>query len=371
MGVAPGVLTEMWYYGGFDFCKDIMMWAQELLASDDAPLVHSISYGGQGNLSLMGCGLDYVKDVDISLMKLAARGYTIIVASGDVGAGYQPSCTAQKDTAVKGNLINTLPVDGHIPPEERPAFCCSYAVMRKATAWTMRPYDLQCLVFNGTIQTVHEQGSQSGGAALFPNSQTLWPSWPASSPWVTAVGSTQFAGLMEGQEQVATKAFGSGGGFSNMFPMFEDQTPAINRYMQIAPQLPPQGAFAQGGRGTPDLSVLGDHYVTIINGDLSPAGGTSASAPVFAAMVSLINDARLQHGKPPMGYLNPWLYSHLDMFTDVTHGHNAIDRRGSPAQYGFNCTAGWDPVTGLGVPVFSRMLESAMHMADAQSGIVI
>ena len=37
-------------------------------------------------------------------------------------------------------------------------------------------------------------------------------------------------------------------------------------------------------------------------------GGTSASSPTFAAIVSLLNDARLAKGKPVLGFLNPWLY---------------------------------------------------------------
>ena len=35
----------------------------------------------------------------------------------------------------------------------------------------------------------------------------------------------------------------------------------------------------------------------------------SASAPMFASIVALLNDIRFQKGKPPMGFLNPWLYS--------------------------------------------------------------
>jgi hypothetical protein len=43
----------------------------------------------------------------------------------------------------------------------------------------------------------------------------LWASWPASSPWVTAVGGTRFAGGAAGGtavEQIAVDQFGSGGG---------------------------------------------------------------------------------------------------------------------------------------------------------------
>ena len=67
--------------------------------------------------------------------------------------------------------------------------------------------------------------------------------------------------------------------------------------------------------------------------------------------------------KPPLGFLNPWLYANADAFTDVTVGTNAIGHQpGRPGPvgatpYGFNCTAGWDPVTGLGTPRFGELLK--------------
>ena len=50
-----------------------------------------------------------------------------------------------------------------------------------------------------------------------------------------------------------------------------------------------------------------------------------------------------------MGFLNPFIYSNPQAFTDVTVGNNAIDRSGSPAKYGFQCTKGWDPVSGMAI----------------------
>jgi hypothetical protein len=59
---------------------------------------------------------------------------------------------------------------------------------------------------------------------------------------------------------------------------------------------------------------------------VSRESGTSASAPVFAAMVTLWNSLRLAHGLPPMGFVAPFLYSaaesHPSSFQDVTTGNN-------------------------------------------------
>jgi tripeptidyl-peptidase-1 len=63
-----------------------------------------------------------------------------------------------------------------------------------------------------------------------------------------------------------------------------------------------------------------------------------------------------------MGYLNPWIFANPQAFTDVVLGTNAIGRGTGPLKYGFNCTKGWDPATGLGTPIFSKMLDAAMRV---------
>ena len=50
------------------------------------------------------------------------------------------------------------------------------------------------------------------------------------------------------------------------------------------------------------------------------------------------------------------------MFSDVVVGTNAIGLGIGPIKFGFECTKGWDPATGLGTPLFDEMLESAMAL---------
>jgi tripeptidyl-peptidase-1 len=192
----------------------------------------------------------------------------------------------------------------------------------------------------------------------------LFPSWPASSPWVTSVGSTRFVNQTAGQPEMATDQFGSGGGFSTMFDPFDGEKADIAKYFKVAPQLPPAGMFPRGGRATPDVAALGEGFQVVIHGRATPVGGTSASAPTFAGLVSLLNEARLAKKMAPMGFLNPWLYKNADAFTDITRGDNFNGRSAYKEPYGFNCTAGWDPVTGLGSPLFDKMLSAASHMRD-------
>jgi hypothetical protein len=193
----------------------------------------------------------------------------------------------------------------------------------------------------------------------------LWPSWPASSPWVTSVGATRFVGQKVGNEEMATDQFGSGGGFSNDFaqsPHAKWQSAAVAKYLATVDPttLPPAASFPAMGRATPDVSALGEGYQVFVNGEAKSVGGTSASSPAFASMVSLLNEARLNAGKPAMGFLNPFLYANANAFTDVTKGSNKVGRDGSTLSYGFNCSVGWDPATGLGTPKFDKLLAAAM-----------
>jgi len=122
-----------------------------------------------------------------------------------------------------------------------------------------------------------------------------------------------------------------------------------------------------------DVAALGEGYQVFVNGKLASIGGTSASTPAFAGLISLLNDARIKAGKPPMGYLNPWLYQNAGMFTDVTLGDNAYGRGPFRTPYGFNATKGWDPVTGLGTPVADKMLAylQKLQRSRAASALVV
>lgn len=171
------------------------------------------------------------------------------------------------------------------------------------------------------------------------------PVFPASCPYVTSVGATRLVG----PEAVAFDARGSfvsGGGFSDYFPTPQYQKQHVNRYLQgLDTSLSPY--FNHWGRGYPDVSAIGYHYVVVWNGSGVLQDGTSASAPAFASLVALVNDALLAEGKPTLGFLNPLLYSRgSEAFTDVTVGSNfGCNTTGFPAR------KGWDAASGLGTPV--------------------
>ena len=76
--------------------------------------------------------------------------------------------------------------------------------------------------------------------------------------------------------------------------------------------------------------------------------GTSASTPIIAGFISRLNQQRLVHGQPVLGFLNPLLYKKLGKngggFNDVTKGNN----KASPCRTGWSARVGWDAITGFG-----------------------
>ncbi|KIP08326.1 hypothetical protein PHLGIDRAFT_117314 [Phlebiopsis gigantea 11061_1 CR5-6] len=170
------------------------------------------------------------------------------------------------------------------------------------------------------------------------------PAFPASCPFVTAVGGTT--------NVPETAIFFSGGGFSNFFarPSYQDQV-VSNFLNNLAPGTF-EGLFNTSGRAYPDVSAQANNFLIFFAGEEALIGGTSAAAPTFAGFVSLLNDARIRAGQPSLGFLNPLIYSLSSGFNDITTGNNP-----GCGTDGFNATVGWDPVTGLGTPNFGVLKD--------------
>ena len=318
MSPAVGIKTEFWEFPGNDFGADLNQWTSNLTTVPDAPMVHSVSYGWQGNLSQINVKESDVEAVDSNLQKMAAMGMSVMISSGDSGSGYSPgptdSCTSVFEvtpgTAVTGEEIPIGPA--HVGTE---AECCDLATEHHAKAFTFEGHFLfprldKCILFSSvTGHKLANRQTISGTYRGDAPAPALWASWPASSPWVTAVGATRFIGQEVGNAEMATDQFGSGGGFSKTFDQTNAawQAEATAQYLQTAPGLPPPGSYNAKGRGTPDVSALGEGYQVIVGGRPTSVGGTSASSPAFASMVSLLNEARMQAGKKPMGCLNPFI----------------------------------------------------------------
>lgn len=173
--------------------------------------------------------------------------------------------------------------------------------------------------------------------------------FPSSSPNALACGGTRLevgsSGTIE-REIVwddAPAGGATGGGVSDVFP-----TPAWQE--AVAPRRAGDG---RAGRGVPD--VAGDAspetgYLVMVGGSEQVFGGTSAVAPLWAALVARLSQSL---GRP-LGLLQPTLYSGVVAgsspagFHDITSGSNGAYAAGP----------GWDACSGLGSPDGQRLLAS-------------
>ncbi|THH29754.1 hypothetical protein EUX98_g4430 [Antrodiella citrinella] len=182
-------------------------------------------------------------------------------------------------------------------------------------------------------------GSQSASCSTFV------PTFPSGCPFLTSVGATSSV--------PETSATFSAGGFSNVFTQPSYQASAVATYLKALGNTN-SGKFTTTGRAYPDVAAIGDNVEIVLDGKKTPVSGTSCSSPIFASMISLINDKLVAQGKSPLGFLNPFLYANPSAFNDITTGDNpGCNTNGFPAK------AGWDPVTGLGTPNFPALLAAA------------
>lgn len=120
---------------------------------------------------------------------------------------------------------------------------------------------------------------------------------------------------------------------------------------------------------TPLGSLMKEWGVIIGTTTSGAISGTSASTPLTACIITLVNDALLAAGKKPLDFLNPWLYrtGHRG-FTDITS-----DSAVGCGVDGFPALPGWDKVTGFGAPIFLGLVDLAMgiiRVGRAQSNFL-
>lgn len=300
----------------------------------DVPRVTSISYGDteDGYLKKFG-DYSYILRTDAELLKFAARGLTIVAGSGDAGA---------TNVGEAGNDISDPDPD------------CSI----------MRPFYPSNSEFVVSVSaTFPTKYSTPGCQALYPPSDlTEYP--------------VHCENIGESPVSLRQGAFWTtGGGFSGVFSRPSWQQRAVAGYLlasQADPILPPSGAWNPLGRGYPDVAAIGFNLECVLGGHVVPIGGTSASGPIIAGILTLINGVRYAGGVGALGPPHQWLYGLAEdpsCFNDVIVGDNRDgdwQPPGSPfgalCDHGFTAAPGWDPVSGLGTPRFAKLVEAAVSL---------
>ena len=227
--------------------------------------------------------------VNVALQAAASRHVTVVAASGDIGAVAEP--------------------------------CDVYAAL--AGTGTFTPVKEVNLLASDPLVL------GAGGTSLTASHTT--GTWQGETAW----------GLPYGDPGSAFQA--SGGGFSRLFPRpgYQDGVPGIRATRGV----PDVSADANGHTGM--AIALSAHGRTMIRG----SGGTSASAPIWAALIALADQYAGRH----LGLVNAVIYqiarspSYHQAFHDVTLGNNTVQFPPKTIT-GYQAAPGWDPVTGWGSP---------------------
>lgn len=303
----------------YEFAVDL-----QNMSATTRPDVASISYGWSetDQCSIVDCGnmtaKQYIDRANVELAKLCVLGVTMTVSSGDAGA---PGRTSEDcDTE---NPINPV-FPGSSP------YVLSVGATYVVRSKTQHKYQTElCKMFgcaNGTktkVVNFNDVGWTSGsGFSVYPSST---PNWQANQ---------------------------------------------VNEYLTSGVFLPNESTWNKNGRGYPDVTANG-HSCAVYNAmgadTFSGVDGTSCSAPVWAGILTLLNDYQTQQGRPKLGFVNPALYlmatGPQSPFTRPLGGNTHCTEYGCCGkEFGFqtptrNQTT-WDPVTGLGEPNVTLMKEN-------------
>ena len=176
--------------------------------------------------------------------------------------------------------------------------------------------------------------------------------FPASSPYALACGGTKLIGsgttiASEAVWNEGDRGGASGGGVSDFF-----ERPSYQSKAKV-----PKSPQGKTGRGLPDVAGDADPatgYQVRVSGSETVIGGTSAVAPLWAALIARINQRLAKLDKPSAGFVNPILYGASAALRDIVQGNNDID--GSLHKY--QAKKGWDACTGLGTPDGVKVMQA-------------
>jgi kumamolisin len=182
-------------------------------------------------------------------------------------------------------------------------------------------------------------------------------SWPASSPWVLAVGGTNLT--LAPDNTIASSgawndtaypspfhATAGGGGGTSTFESKPWWQPAQSFSASGKRMVPDVAAFADESPGYPIVCSKGVQGCKGSGQSIAFVGGTSAAAPLVAGMIALWNQQAKNQGLKKPGFVTPLLYSLAkstpQSFLDITQGTNALFGGSCcPTRPGFDLATGW------------------------------
>lgn len=297
----------------------LLSFSIDFFNTEDIPDVISMSWGwsDKDQCDITACGNytseEYVARVNYEYLKIALRGVTITVSSGDAGA--------------PGRTNEDCELHSPINP-----------------------------VFPGSSQYV----TSVGATYVVNDGQTSKSDIPICN------NNNCITGTEEQTVSFEYTGWTAGGGFDR----YLNETPswqlgAVDDYLKSGIILPPDNYFNRNGRAYPDIAVIGHSCPTFIGTEVSGVDGTSCSSPAMAGLLSIMNNHMWSKYHIRIGFANPLLYYVYDncdgCFNSITTGHNWCTEQQCCSEnttiYGFTAGKRYDPVSGLGTPNIGRILH--------------
>ncbi len=277
------------------------------------PAVSAVSVDGVGNAPGADADVEVVLDIEVVGAVAGGAGIVVYFAPNTDKGFYDAIAAAVHDTTRRPSVI-------------------SISWGQAEAGWTAQAMDSYDALFAdaGAAGITVFAACGDSGANDGVGGTSLNVDFPASSPHVVGCGGTRLTSSDETVWNNLDSGGGAtGGGVSRHFGLPDYQVSAGV----------PASPTGQAGRGVPDVAGDADPatgYQIHVNGADQVVGGTSAVAPLWAALTALANEGRTRSA----GVVHGRLYGHGDVLRDITVGGNG----------GYEAGPGWDPCTGLGVP---------------------
>jgi kumamolisin len=314
--------------GGYKPADLAQYWSAEGISP--APSVVAVSVDGAHNTPVGNPNsADGEVLLDIDVIGTAAPGARMAVY-------FAPNTTA--------GFLDAITKAAHDPVRKPSVISISWGMAEDAPGgWTAQARNAYNQAFKdaGALGVTVTVAAGDDGSRDGVNDGKAHVDFPASSPWVLGCGGTKLKskGATIASEVVWNEPTGgaTGGGVSRFF--------GVPNYQQNA-GVPPQHDTKKKGRGVPDVSGDADPatgYRVRVDGQNLVFGGTSAVAPLWAALIARVNEKLGTHA----GFANRKLYKH-GVLRDITQGNNGA----------YHAGPGWDACTGLGSPDGAKVVTA-------------
>jgi tripeptidyl-peptidase-1 len=306
--------ADMWYWNVDGWIYDFAV--TFVNSNNTNPNVISISYGwaedDQCEVTDCNNGMtsqDYIKRCNAELMKIGLLGISVTVASGDAGPSGRSAEDCSSINPVFPGSSPWVTSVGAIAVVEDNKMTCNYTSNMCSNDGCTCSYDVIPTVYNLTGWTT------GGGFGMYSCEDV--PKW---------------------------------------------QQKETEHYLKNTKL--PSSPFNKTGRGYPDIALVGHNCAVYSGGSPQTVDGTSCSTPIWGSLLALLNKYQVSKGRPRVGFFNPMMYEinrlNPKAFNDVTTGHNCGTENASCDDFDvcFVANTGWDPVTGLGQPNITEIMNT-------------